>query len=167
MRSLAIILIAVAALLMLMGCKSIDKVRNGKPAPTGQLVSFHYVEHGMMAQPNFEYTLKHDDKNKVTLCVYRPWTDEGWGETIKVSVDVVAHVEKLIKENNLQNYKDHYSPKMQVLDGYHWFYEAEFDDETSLSSGGSNARPGDNTLKVIAEYLDSCYASVKGIKLND
>ena len=167
MRYLVIISIAVAALVVLLGCKSIDKMTNNKPAPTGQLVSFYYVEHGMMAQPNFEYTLKRDAKGKVKLCVYRPWGDEGWGDTIKVPVDVIAYVEKLIKENNLQNYKDHYSPKMQVMDGYTWYYEAEFDDETALSSGGSNARPGDNTLSVIAEYLDSCYAKVKGIKLND
>ena len=167
MRYLAIISIAAAVLMLLLGCKSIDKMTNSKPVPTGQLVNFHYVEHGMMAQPNFEYTLKRNAKNKVTLCVYRPWLDEGWGDTIKVPVDVIAHVEKLIKDNNLQNYKDHYSPKMQVMDGYQWSYEAEFDDETTLSSGGSNARPGDKTLNVIAEYLDSCYASVKGIKLEN
>ena len=166
MKYLLLIATAAATLLALLGCKSVKNSVNNKPVPTGKLVSFHYAEYGTMPQPNFEYTLKSDTKGKVKLCVFKLW-DEKWGDTIKVDAGVLEHVEKLIKDNNLQNYLDHYRPEFEVLDGYGWGYEAEFDDESILHSGGSNARPGDNTLEVIAEYLDSCYASVKGIKLKN
>lgn len=161
MKYLLLIAIAAATLLALLGCKSVKNSVNSKPAPTGKLVSFHYAEYGTMAQPNFEYTLKRDAKGRVTLCVFRPWGDEGWGDTVKVDTSVLEHVEKLIKDNNLQNYLDHYRPEFQVMDGYGWGYEAEFDNDTTLQSSGSNMRPGDNTLEVIAEYLDSCYQAAK------
>ena len=168
MKNLLILAIAAVVVVGLMSCKGAKGVTEKmpkKPVPTGKLVSFHYAHYGTMAQPNYEYTLNRID-NKVTLCVFRPWIDEGWGDTIKVKDEVIDHVERLIKDNNLQNYLDHDHPEYQVLDGYGWGYEAEFDDDTVLSSSGSNARPADNTLEVIGRYLDSCYAQVKGIKLD-
>ena len=168
MKHLLIIVAAAVILVGLLSCKGAKGATEKtpkKPVLTGKLVSFHYAEYGTMAQPNFEYTLKRDG-GAVTLCVFRLW-DEGWGQTVKVNATVLEHVDKLIKDNNLQNYLDHYRPEYQVLDGYGWGYEAEFDDDTMLHSSGSNARPGDNTLSVIAQYLDSCYAQVTGVKLPD
>ena len=161
MKHIIIIVVALVVLVGLMACKGTKRVTEivKNPAPKGSLMGFHYVEHGTMAQPNFEYSL-HREGDKISLYVFRPWLDEGWGDTIQVGGEVIDHVEKLIKDNHLQNYKGHYSPEMQVLDGYSWSYEAEFDDDVTLSSGGSNAGPGDGTLRVIGNYLDSCYAEV-------
>lgn len=162
---IAIVSLVALTVLACKGSYSMANLIDGKPVPTGKLIKFYYVERGTMAEPNFEYTLKRGDKG-VSLCVYRPWSGEGWrGDTISVPDDVIAHVEKLIKDNNLQNYKREYRPDGVVYDGYSWSYDAEFDDESVLSSGGYNARPGDKTLEVIAQYLDSCYAQVKGLKL--
>lgn len=168
MKHIILIAVAMVVLMGMLACKGAKNVTEvvKKPAPTGRLVGFHYVEHGTMAQPNFEYMLRRDS-GKVSLYVFRPWIDEGWGDTVVVADDVIDHVEKLIKDNNLQNYQDHYSPNMQVLDGYSWSYQAEFDDDVTLSSGGSNAGPGDGTLKTIGNYLDSCYVMVKVIKRNE
>ncbi len=164
MKQILLIAVIVIVLMGLMACKGSKNVVQN-PVPKGQLVKFHYAEYGTMAQPNFEYTLQRQPDGKVTLCVFRPWVEEGWGDTITTTAAVLTRVEKMIKDNNLQNYKSHYSPDVEVLDGYSWGYEAEFDDSVTISSGGSNAGPGDRTLDVIGQYLDTCYAQVKGIKL--
>lgn len=156
-------LLAAVVLAGLVACKNLTKQpMGGKPAPTGALVNFHYQESGTMAQPNFEYTLRRGEAGEVTLYAFRPFAEvEGWGDTLTVQPEVLDHVERLIKDNNLQNYKEHYQPKMEVMDGYGWSYEAVFDNGTRLHSGGSNARPSDGTLTTIAHYLDSIYQDAR------
>lgn len=163
MKYLVVFVLLAVLLPVALSCKGRPVMSPGKPAPTGKLVSFYYAEHGTMSEPNFEYVLKSEPNGGAQLYVFRPY-EENWGDTIVVAPGVPAFVEKMIKENNLQNYEAHYSPYMQVMDGYGWVFEAEFDDAVTLRSSGSNARPGDGTLEGIAAYLDSCYKAIKGFE---
>ena len=126
------------------------------PAATAALMRFHFDEHGTMAQPNFEYALDRDSSGRVSLYVFKLF-DDSWGDTLPVGREVIDHVQQTISDNKLHRYKESYRPRMQVLDGYMWSYEAVYDDGTRLHSHGSNARPNDDTLPTIAAYLDSCY----------
>lgn len=68
---------------------------------------------------------------------------------------------EVILEHKIYNYKDHYDNR-NVLDGDHWGFHATFKDSTSscdsyeqdhISTGGSNAGPKDDGLKVLSKIF--------------
>jgi hypothetical protein len=53
----------------------------------------------------------------------------------------------------MYKYKEHYTPRMEVLDGEGWHFAAKFSDGTRIYSSGSNAWPRGNGLGRIQGYL--------------
>lgn len=144
--------IAVGLLAMLgLGCKSSsDTVKRDPPA--GHLISFSYVHSGTMAQPFEQYELAMTDDGSVSLFAHRLGEIH---DTVKVDSRIMEEVAKMIIENEIYKYKDHYVPDVEILDGEGWHYSAGYDDETYLSSGGTNAWPSKFALPLIGMYLDS------------
>lgn len=120
--------------------------------PTGQLIRFAYTRAGTMAVPFQDYKLTLLDDGKVQLYAHNLGRIH---DTVPVDREVLDSVARMIVSNEIYRYKSHYEPEMQVMDGEGWHYSAEYDDKTSLSSGGSNARPSNFALPAIADYLDS------------
>ena len=137
-----------------LGCKSNvmgnDMVK--RDAPTGHLTSFSYVHSGTMAQPFEEYQLELARDNSVSLFAHRLGEIH---DTVKVDRSILEQVARMIIEHQIYRYKEHYRPTMEILDGEGWNYSAVYDDETFLSSGGTNAWPSNFALPLIGEYLDS------------
>ena len=141
------------------GKRSSDYVKRAVPA--GKLIGFNYVHSGTMAQPFKEYDLQLLDNGKVQL--YAHDLDK-YHDTILVGAEVLDTVARMIIDNDIYRYKDHFDPGVQVYDGEGWRYSALYDDNTHLSSGGTNAWPRHFALPIIAAYLDSI--AVKGGALN-
>jgi hypothetical protein len=68
-----------------------------------------------------------------------------------------------VLEEKMYGYKESYSPIFKVLDGYSWHLRVRFSDGTSISSGGSNARPEGDGLKRLENYLNQLIADADSI----
>ena len=123
-----------------------------RDAPTGRLTSFSYTHSGTMAQPFKQYELELLETGKVQFFAHNLGE---FHDTLMVSREVLDTVANMIIRNEIYLYKDHYEPDMEILDGEGWSYFAAYDDDTTLSSGGTNAWPSNYALPVIANYLDS------------
>lgn len=145
-----LVTIAVLAVIALAGC-GFKNGSNSHDAPTGRLVRFEFSEHGTMAQPNKFYRLKLDTANHVWLMVY---TDK-----LEVDSTVLTEVERMIVEQGIYKYEEHYEPKMEVMDGEGWAFGATYDNGERLSSSGDNAWPQNFSILNICHYLDSVMAA--------
>ena len=70
---------------------------------------------------------------------------------------------QIVLEEKMYGYKESYSPIFKVLDGYSWHLRVRFSDGTSISSGGSNARPEGDGLKRLENYLNQLIADADSI----
>lgn len=171
--------IALTAVASLIGaaCSCRSKMPSN-PAPAGRLVSYEYGEYGMMAQPNRAFSIKlNDDKATATLVVSgmsdlllpgMNWDDPIYeqrvmqgGDTITVPAATLDSIAHIILEHKMYNYEEHYDPPFEVMDGTSWHYQAQYDDETYLSSGGHEAGPGDNGMTVINDMLKKIYQTAR------
>ncbi len=121
--------------------------------PEGKLLSLEYTESGTMAGYTFEGSVTTMKDGRVRLRV----SYNRYGPLVKKIVDakVLDDLRQIIKEEKMYAYKSHYQPMMEVLDGWGWSFHASFENEQSISSGGSNARPPGNGLGRIESYLTS------------
>lgn len=119
--------------------------------PEGQLVSVEYTEHGMMA--GYQWFASAELQQNGTVIVKAQ--KESYGEIIekKVKAEVLSDLRDIIKTHKMYKYKERYLPHFQVYDGYSWSFYAKFSDGESISSHGSNARPGGDGLKTLHEYM--------------
>ena len=156
MKTFGMILAAillVGCIVALMSCKSVAEEK--KQAPKGQLKSYEYTHSGTMAQPFRRYELKEISPDTVQLAIDGMSVDVA--DTIVVPREVLNEVGRIIIESKMYEYKPSYRPDFEVLDGEGWHFFAAYDDDTWLSSGGSNAWPSDAAgLFTITNYLDSC-----------
>ena len=149
MTGVIIVCVLAAAAVLLLACGL-----KGKPAPQGRLVEFTYCVTGSIAQPYADYRLELLETGEVTLSNLGEYAKVK--DSITVSRDVLDRVGQMIVAHKMQNYKESYSTRFEVLDGESWSYHARFDSGESLGSGGYMAYPDDNGLEEICAYLDSC-----------
>lgn len=146
----------------------------GNPAPVGKLTCYEYGESGMMAQPEHAFKITLNDDSATAMLVVSGANDlllpgmsyddevfkkrlfEG-GDTITVPATILDSIAQVIIEHKMYNYEDNYTPPFEVSDGTQWHCYASYNDETWLSSGGSNAWPDDNGLSVINNILVTAY----------
>ena len=135
--------------MLALGCKT-NMVKIDPPK--GKLVCFSYTRRGTIAQPYEDYELKLLDNGTAQLYAHNLGKIH---DTVSVNPDVVKVVQEMIISNEIYKYEKDYKPPFEVMDGESWHYSAEYDDGTSLSSGGFNARPKNFALPLIVSMLDS------------
>lgn len=123
----------------------------GAQVPEGDLLSVEYTESGTMAGYIYEGHVKKNPDGTFVLKAMK----ENYGPLFQkqISKEAADTIRQIIIEEKMYKYKEHYRPKMQVLDGYGWHFAAKFSDGTSIYSSGSNARPGGNGLGRINGYM--------------
>lgn len=148
-----IMICMIAGLMSMTGC--------GAHEPEGELVSIEYTESGTMAGYIYEGRVKQNPDGTFVLMAMK----ENYGPLFQkqISKEAVDTFKQIIIEEKMYKYKEHYRPKMQVLDGYGWHFAAKFSDGTRLYSSGSNARPGGNGLGRIQGYLQRLIADADSI----
>ena len=119
--------------------------------PEGQLVMIEYSEHGTMAGYRYYGRVELQKDGSVIVKAQK----ESYGEIIekKVKEEVLTELRDIIKEHKMYKYKERYRPFFEVLDGYSWSFTAKFSDGESISSDGSNARPGGEGLNTLIQYM--------------
>ena len=64
-------------------------------------------------------------------------------------MEVMKRFRQIIEEEKMYKYKESYRPKLEVLDGWGWSFNAKFSDGSSIYSHGSNATPrGDGLARI-------------------
>lgn len=133
----------IAGILSLIGC--------GAPEPTGELLNVEYTHSGTMAGYIYEGRVKQDPDGNYVLTAMK----ENYGPLFQkqISKEAVDSFKLIIIEEKMYKYKEHYTPRMEVLDGEGWHFAAKFSDGTRIYSSGSNAWPRGNGLGRIQGYL--------------
>ena len=118
----------IAGIMSLIGC--------GTPEPTGELLSVDYTHSGTMAGYIYEGRVKQDSNGNYVLTAMK----ENYGPLFQkqISKEAVDSFKQIIIEEKMYKYKEHYTPRMEVLDGEGWHFAAKFSDGTRIYSSGSN-----------------------------
>ena len=115
-----------------------------KAMPEGALKSIEYTVSGTMAGYMYEaHVDKQPDGSVILKASY-----ENYGPLVvkKVEASALDELRKIIEEEKMYAYKEHYSPHGEVLDGYSWSFRARFEGDEYIYSGGSNKEPPTNGL---------------------
>jgi hypothetical protein len=133
----------IAGIMSLIGC--------GIPEPTGKLLSVDYTHSGTMAGYIYEGRVKQDSNGNYVLTAMK----ENYGPLFQkqISKEAVDSFKQIIIEEKMYKYKEHYTPRMEVLDGEGWHFAAKFSDGTRIYSSGSNPGPRGNGLGRSQGYL--------------
>ena len=136
-----------------------------KKMPEGDLLYIEYSRHGTMAQPEYEGRVEQDSTGAFVLTAMK----ETYGPLFekKVDTEVMKHFRQIIEEEKMYKYKEQYRPMFQVYDGYTWSFYAKFSDGSSISSGGSNARPSGNGLSRIRGLMTDLVQSGDQIEFRE
>ena len=168
MKTLIFLLVIAAVAIVTTGCNKLSS----PPMPAGRLLSYEYNENGMRSSPThyFSITLSPDSSQAVLVVAGVSEIDRVAGldddsrlnlytngDSLIVDAALLDTIKNVMTEHKVQRYKDRYYPTFKVLDGYSWYYQARFADDSSLSSGGNNARPNDNALAIINALLVEAY----------
>ena len=132
---------------MLMGLLTGCGIR--QQMPEGKLVSLEYSRTSMRSNHDYLVNVTTEPNGDVVLRAMK----ENYGPLFekKLTAEEVAGFVKIIEEEKMYQYKESYTPVFKVLDGYQWYFSADFE-QGHLYSHGSNARPKDNGLDRIREY---------------
>ena len=76
----------------------------------------------------------------------------------KIGKEEMATFKKIILDEKMYKYKEHYRPLFQVKDGHSWRFSAKFSDGSTIHSTGENSKPGGNGLSKIQDYLSDLIA---------
>ena len=132
--------------------------------PEGKLLNVEYTESGTMAGFQFEGRVNTGKNGVVRMEV----SSESYGPVVKkkVNANVLDDLRKIIEEEKMYAYKENYQPSFEVLDGESWYFNAAFENDKYISSGGSNAWPAGDGLKRIKGYLQSLIGDSKPAETN-
>lgn len=143
----------IGGLLGLIGC--------GTKAPEGDLLSLEYTISGMRSGYEYEGHVEQGSDSAFVLTAMK----ESYGPLYqkRIGKEEVNGLRQIVLEEKMYGYKERYSPIFKVLDGYSWHLRVRFSDGTSISSGGSNARPEGDGLKRLENYLNQLIADADSI----
>ncbi|MBQ3631977.1 MAG: hypothetical protein II949_12155 [Prevotella sp.] len=170
MMRLAFITMALAGLLA--GCSTHkaptvgdgDQTEKGnenmkKSMPAGRLLSVSYSYQGMMMEPLRNKELTRTDGTPTIKFVFM-----GDERQFAVSDTLFDVARAIIEEEEMFKYDGYYSFKseFQILDGYSWSFDATFEGNERISSGGSNVEPrGDGLVKINKLLQDAAIQALK------
>lgn len=131
-----------------------------KTMPQGRLLSVSYNYQGMMMEAIRNKELTRKDGAPIIKFEFI-----GEERQFAVSDTLFDVARAIIEEEKMYNYGEHYSlGKMgyEILDGYSWSFDATFEGDVGISSGGSNSQPGGDGLNRINTLLfDTAVQSLK------
>jgi len=143
--------------------------------PKRPLISVYYSYGSQMHRnPDTRFTVKRDQEDGQIYCINYNRKEDRFELYHIADTSLMERINEVIREHKIYRYKRSYN-NPDVLDGSSWGFEAQYGDSTStrdtywedrLRSGGSNAWPKDDGLKIIqgivneamsaAEYLYPC-----------
>ena len=125
----------------------------GTKMPSGELVSIEYTR----------------SETKEDGTVEAQAMRESYGSLYQLVVDkkTLTDLQRIIVEEKMYAYKEHYRPLLEVLDGYMWSFHARLSDGESISSSGSNAAPSGDGLKRLREYFVRLANSPGAVQVED
>ncbi len=137
----------------------------GTKMPSGELVSIEYTRSGTMAGYEYEGRVETKDDGTIVAQAMR----ESYCSLYQLVVDkkTLTDLQRIIVEEKMYAYKEHYRPLLEVLDGYMWSFHARFSDGESISSSGSNAAPSGDGLKRLREYFVRLANSPGAVQVED
>ena len=124
--------------------------------PEGAVTSYEYSYSGTMAYPIHFYTLKVLEDGTVQLGYSH---DDNDIHLVRVPEEALKKIAEIAEEYSLHKIKGSYRPRMEVLDGYGWHLDIEYE-KGSIYSGGTNAWPKEELsqgIHCINSYLDSLF----------
>ena len=128
--------------------------------PQGRLLSVSYNYQGMMMESIRNKELTRKDGTPTIKFEF-----VGEERQFTVSDTLFDAARAIIEEEQMYNYRGYYSlgkMGLEVLDGYNWSFDATFEGDESISSGGSNNSPGGDGLHRIDKLLfDTAVQSLK------
>ena len=160
------LIIAMAITSMLMGCKCKEKAaepKNGgnetpqltqntpKTMPEGRLLRVTYSYQGMRMEMFSNFDLQRlPEGSKLS---FRHYNNE---VSYEVNDTLLDAARRIIEEEHMYEYDSYYSMKMEgrILDGDRWDFDAKFEGNQRISSGGRNASPKGDGLHKISKLLN-------------
>ena len=137
------------SLLSLFGCGPKTPAPSPAPGPDDpdRLVSIEYGgTHGYHAYSNIDYRAQRteDGKTRVTVMV-----GNDRDRVFEADGSVMDSLEAIVREYRMDRFKEHYQPKMEILDGDSWHLYLDFADGRHTGSGGYMAGPGKDGGKAL------------------
>ena len=124
------------------------------------LLSLDYTKKGTMRGYDFEIHVKTEENGDITLWGMKQNRDSIFTRTM--TQDELEALRKIVIEEKMYKYKDHYQPPYEVFDGWSWSFNVNFSGRhNSFSSGGYMQRPEGNGLDRVKEYLVSLLSDDK------
>jgi hypothetical protein len=71
----------------------------------------------------------------------------------KIGKEEMNKFKKIILDEKMYKYKEHYRPFFDIKDGHSWRFSAKFSDGSTIHSTGENSKPNGNGLSKIQGYL--------------
>ena len=142
------LVLMIGALLSLLSCSM--------KGPEGDLVSLEFVSNGTRFGTEFEGHVVAGSNGTFTLTAMKM----NYGPLFrkKIGKEEMATFKKIILDEKMYKYKEHYRPLFQVKDGHSWRFSAMFSDGSTIHSTGENSKPGGNGLSKIQDYLSDLIA---------
>ena len=159
------LIIAIVMTSMLIGCKSKEKAtdqQNGgdvstivekKELPTmpeGRLLRVTYYFQGMRMPEFGNFDLKRSPEG--SRLFFKHYNSDASCEVSDTLFDAVRNI---IEQEKMYEYDSYYSFKTdeRILDGYRWEFEAWFEGDKRISSGGRHVSPSGKGLQKIDSLL--------------
>lgn len=128
-------------------------VKKEKPTmPEGRLLRVTYFFQGMMMEEFGSFDLQRQPDGKASTLSFRHFSDE---VSYEVSDTLFDAARRIIEEERMYEYDSYYSFKTdeRMLDGYRWDFDAWFEGDRHISSGGRHVDPEGNGLRKISSLL--------------
>ena len=123
-----------------------------KKMPEGRLLRVAYFYQGMMMEEFGHFDLKRQADGKTATLSFHHFSDE---VSYEVSDTLFDAARRIIEQEKMYEYASSYSLKMKdrILDGYSWSFDADFEGDEHISTGGSNVSPDGDGLHKIRKLL--------------
>jgi len=128
-------------------------------SPAPKVIALHFQETSTNKIPDIWFDFKTEEDGTCTLV-------NGTGRfpeealRAKVPAEVADSLTKIVQEEKMQKYDEHYRLPFQVLDGWQWSLYIRFEDSPSVSSSGHMKRPSGDGLKRLEEYFNEVWKQV-------
>lgn len=143
-----------------------DRAAEQRPEPKGELLSVTYDSSGMSFNPDLPFTItKMDGDSALVTYSFKDFT-------FKVDGKYLSMMQEAIISEHLYQLHDNYDfkdwdlpdvPRIQMLDGQRWMFEAKFSDGTVISSSGM-VPPAQNVEVIPKIYFDSVFPNSAAYK---
>lgn len=170
MKQKLIIVMAITS--MLLGCKSKEKATEQQSGgdvstivekkelptmPEGRLLRVKYVFQGMRMPAFGNFDLQRTPEG--SRLFFKHYDSD---MSCEVSDTLFDAVRNIIEQEKMYEYDSYYSFKTdeRILDGYRWEFEAWFEGDKRILSGGRHASPSGNGLQKINSLLSDAAGQV-------